>query len=234
MRTMGMLLMLALMPSASMAQDVGLRPELVGLASRIASATDSLKTSTSSLGGRLWNRLDPGTRPSALTRLDDRAEELLDATRGLRSSDLRKVLGLSRSRHERVARFNRALDDVRTLVGDAERDLRRRGDRRLQQLFERDVSAPLQRMERLAPRLSVARPQDTVLERDIHATFAGDPRLQDDRIGVSVRDGVAELTGSVDGAYERERAERRAREVPGVVRVRNRLRVRTARTQGVG
>jgi hyperosmotically inducible periplasmic protein len=65
---------------------------------------------------------------------------------------------------------------------------------------------------------------DLKVEDEIHTKLVNDPDLQNDRIEVSVQDGVAVLTGRVDTDAEKLKAERLAH-VGGVVRVRNQLEV---------
>lgn len=75
---------------------------------------------------------------------------------------------------------------------------------------------------------------DVVVARDVQSAFAGDAWLGKFRLAVQVRDGVVELSGEVSGAHQRARAARLAAAVPGVVSVRNHIRVRTARTRILG
>ena len=69
---------------------------------------------------------------------------------------------------------------------------------------------------------------DAVLVTAIRQRFAEDPELAAGDLDVSVRGGVATLTGSVEREARRDRAERLARDVQGIREVRNLIRVRAS------
>jgi osmotically-inducible protein OsmY len=61
-------------------------------------------------------------------------------------------------------------------------------------------------------------------EADIRACFQGTPDLKDDRIKVTVDDGIAVLEGTVDSQKEKKEAQKLAH-VDGILGVNNRLKV---------
>lgn len=67
---------------------------------------------------------------------------------------------------------------------------------------------------------------DEQLQRDVLAELQWDARVRPNEIGVSVKEGVAHLTGSVDSYVKRWAAERAAHRVKGIKAVANDLDVR--------
>jgi len=67
---------------------------------------------------------------------------------------------------------------------------------------------------------------DEQLQRDVLAELKWDARVQPNEIGVSVKDGVAHLTGSVDSYVKKWAAERAAHRVKGIKAVANDIDVR--------
>lgn len=67
---------------------------------------------------------------------------------------------------------------------------------------------------------------DPVILSQIKAKFAVDPKVSALGIDVDVDEGVVTLKGDVDDVTTRQRAEMLAREVPGVVRVNNELKIK--------
>lgn len=69
-------------------------------------------------------------------------------------------------------------------------------------------------------------PDDGELARLAAAALAADPAVPADRIAVTVRDGIVELTGEVDRGSERAAAEAAVDDLPGTVDIRNRIAVK--------
>jgi osmotically-inducible protein OsmY len=68
-------------------------------------------------------------------------------------------------------------------------------------------------------------PDDTTLADRIRSEVFGAPDVPDDRIALTVVDGMAELRGQLDAQQDAERIAERVAAVPGVQGVRNLLRV---------
>src|SRR5258706_16105666 len=67
---------------------------------------------------------------------------------------------------------------------------------------------------------------DTQIQQDVLAELKWEPRVAPNEIGVSVKDGVVTLTGSVDSYVKRWAAEDAAHRVRGVKAVANEVEVR--------
>ncbi|MDB5038841.1 MAG: Transport-associated protein [Bacteriovoracaceae bacterium] len=67
---------------------------------------------------------------------------------------------------------------------------------------------------------------DAEISKQVIDEFQFDPILRDREIGVSVKDGVATLTGKVDSYYEKRLAEKVVERVPGIKAIANELEVR--------
>src|SRR6478672_6171935 len=67
---------------------------------------------------------------------------------------------------------------------------------------------------------------DTQIQADVLAELKWDPRVQPNEIGVTVKDGVVTLTGTVDSYTKRWAAEEAALRVRGVKAVANDIEVR--------
>src|SRR3981081_823503 len=67
---------------------------------------------------------------------------------------------------------------------------------------------------------------DEQIQKDVLAELKWDPRVQPNEIGVSVKDGIVTLTGSVDSYFKRWAAEESAQRVRGVKAVVNKIEVR--------
>ncbi len=75
-------------------------------------------------------------------------------------------------------------------------------------------------------RRRVVRRSDEETAEGIEQALGYDPALGNDQVDVEVEDGVAYLTGTVDSLSAKRAASRQARDIHGVYRVRNTLRVR--------
>jgi osmotically-inducible protein OsmY len=69
-------------------------------------------------------------------------------------------------------------------------------------------------------------PADAVIEKNVKDALRRDPYTYDDDIGVTVRNGLVELEGTVDTGYERAEATRVASRVRGAIEVLNGIDVR--------
>lgn len=67
---------------------------------------------------------------------------------------------------------------------------------------------------------------DEAIQRDVLAELRWDARVQPNEVGVSVKDGIAALTGRVDSYVKKWAAEQAARRVRGVRAVANEIEVR--------
>jgi osmotically-inducible protein OsmY len=66
---------------------------------------------------------------------------------------------------------------------------------------------------------------DAGITSKIKAKFVGDPDVKAFDVSVNTEEGVVYLTGRVDNKFQKEEAERIARETDGVVRVVNHIQV---------
>jgi osmotically-inducible protein OsmY len=73
---------------------------------------------------------------------------------------------------------------------------------------------------------------DAAIADQVRSKLAADPIVKGGAIGVSVNNGVVELTGSVQGQRVQARAEKITKKVKGVKQVINRLIVKTSESPG--
>ncbi len=71
--------------------------------------------------------------------------------------------------------------------------------------------------------------EDSLITSNLKARFLRDPELEGRMIQIETTDGTVHLNGLVNNNYEAQRAEDLAREIPGVISVRNNLRVGLSR-----
>ncbi|SAK99179.1 transport-associated protein [Caballeronia fortuita] len=76
-----------------------------------------------------------------------------------------------------------------------------------------------------------AKQSNRAVRRAVYAAFAKDKAIDAGSIGVSAKNGVVTLTGTVGDAAQIDKAGALAKSVPGVVSVRNKLTVRRAFNQ---
>jgi osmotically-inducible protein OsmY len=78
------------------------------------------------------------------------------------------------------------------------------------------------------------RSNDTLLATEVERQLAGDPSLSALKLRVEVHDGLVTLSGPVDRAEDKQRAEAAVRHVAGVRDVRNEVRVEPAGQPAAG
>jgi hyperosmotically inducible periplasmic protein len=87
------------------------------------------------------------------------------------------------------------------------------------------VATPQVAAQMPAEQPSMVTPDDVSLAESVRGTLAGDPDLSQNNIGVSAKDGVVKLVGTVRSEDDRQRAVRVAKNLPGVTEVDEDLRI---------
>jgi hyperosmotically inducible periplasmic protein len=182
-----------------------------------------------------------------VVRVDDRLTIGMAQDRNDRDRDDRATVGttgeVGRETREAREEAREARDDARQTARDARGEARETRDEARQTTRDardearetgreaRDEAREAGRDTRGAVGTAGTAVHDGWITTKVKTTFAGEDALENSDIDVDTKNGVVTLKGTVASAAAKNRAEAAAKEVEGVTRVKNQLKVRAANQQ---